>query len=82
MTTTAIERRELAQRANHGIAVALFGSKSSNRLTIEITETRLGESIEFEVAAADALDAFQHPYAHAFAGRPGAGFEIAEAVAT
>jgi hypothetical protein len=82
MTTTAIERRELAQRTNHGIEVALFWSESSNLVTIEITDTRLDEFIEFEVAGADALDAFYHPYAYACARRPDAGFEIAEAFAT
>jgi hypothetical protein len=82
MTTTAIQRRELAQRTNHGIEVALFWSESNNRVTIEITDTRLEELIEFEVAGADALDAFYHPYAYAFARRPGVRFAIAEAVAT
>ena len=82
MTTTASECRELAQRTNHGIEVALFWSQSSNRLTIEITDTSHDESIELEVAGADALDAFYHPYAYAFARRPDAGLETAEAVAT
>ena len=81
MTTRAIQPRELAQRTNHGIEVALFWSESSNRVTIEITDSRLGESIEFEVAGADALDAFNHPYAYAFTRRPLARFTITEAMA-
>jgi hypothetical protein len=43
VTTTAIQRRELAQRTNHGIEVALFWSEPSDRLTTEITDTRLDE---------------------------------------
>jgi hypothetical protein len=83
MTTTAdSQRRELARRTNHGLEVALFWTKSSNRVTIEVADARLDDFIAFEVAGPDALDAFYHPYTYAFVGRPDARRAIAEAAAT
>jgi hypothetical protein len=60
-------RRELAHRANNGIEVSLFWSKAGNRVTIEVFDQRFDEGFELEVAGADALDAFNHPYAYAAA---------------
>ena len=65
MTTTATERSELAHRSTDGIDVSLFWSKPSNRITIELVDTRIDERLEFEVANDKALDAFRHPYAYA-----------------
>ena len=65
MTTAATERSELAHRSTDGIEVALFWSKPSNRITIELVDTRIDERLEFEVATDKALDAFRHPYAYA-----------------
>jgi predicted lipase len=66
MTTTDLtERRELAQRTNDGIDVTLFWSKASNRVTISVLHTRSATALEFDVDGADALDAFNHPYAYA-----------------
>jgi hypothetical protein len=64
MTTTATERSELAHRSTDGIDVSLFWSKPSNRITIELVDTRIDERLEFEVANDKALDAFRHPYAY------------------
>jgi hypothetical protein len=57
--------RELDQRTNNGVSVTLSWSARSNRVFISVYEQRHGVSFEFEVAAADAMDAFRHPYAYA-----------------
>ena len=66
MTTTELtERRELAHRTNDGFDVTLFWSKASNRVTISVFHVHTATALEFEVDGADALDAFNHPYAYA-----------------
>jgi len=66
MTATAFTpRRELAHRTSDGIEVTLFWTKPSNRITIAVLDTRSGEALEFEADGSAALDAFNHPYAHA-----------------
>ena len=68
MTATAFnERRELAHRTSDGIEVTLFWSKSSDRITIAVVDTRSDEALDFEVDGSAALDAFNHPYAYAAA---------------
>jgi hypothetical protein len=62
------ERRELAHRTNDGIDVTLFWSKASNRVTISAFHAHTSTALEFEVDGADALDAFNHPYAYAATG--------------
>lgn len=70
MTATAFtERRELAHRTSDGIEVTLFWSKTSDRITIAVIDTRSYEILEFEVDGGAALDAFNHPYAYAAALR-------------
>jgi hypothetical protein len=64
MTTVATHRSELAHRSTDGIEVSLFWSKRSNRVTIELVDTRLDERLLFEVAPQKALDAFRHPYVY------------------
>jgi hypothetical protein len=59
------ERRELAHRTNDGFDVTLFWSRASNRVTISVFHARSATALEFEVDGADALDAFNHPYAYA-----------------
>jgi hypothetical protein len=63
------ERRELAHRSFDGIEVALFWSKPSNRATIAVLDSVCDQTLEFEVDGGAALDAFNHPYAHAAARR-------------
>ena len=65
MSTVATHRRELAHRSADGIEVSLHWSKVSNRVTIELTDRRLGTRLGFEVAGSRALDAFHHPYVYA-----------------
>jgi hypothetical protein len=69
MTTKELtERRELAHRTHDGIDVTLSWSKASNRVTISVYNARSATALEFEVDGADALDAFNHPYAYAATG--------------
>ena len=69
MTTIGLpERRELAHRTNDGIDVTLFWSTASSRVTISVFHARSATALEFEVDGADALDAFNHPYAYAASG--------------
>jgi hypothetical protein len=67
-TSTSVIR-ELDQRTSDGISVTLLWNARTNRVFISVFEQRPGAAFEFEVAAADALDAFHHPYAYAEHGR-------------
>ena len=72
--TTITERRELTHRTSDGIEVTLFWTKSTNRITVAVFDSRSGERLEFDVDRHAALDAFRHPYVYAakrtFAGGP------------
>lgn len=57
--------RELAFRASDGVQVGLFWSTSDNRLIVVVDDARSGDLFELEVSPAEALDAFEHPYAYA-----------------
>jgi hypothetical protein len=68
---SAIERversdviRELNQRTNDDITVTLLWNTETNRVFVSVVEQRLGVSFDFAVPAADAADAFHHPYAY------------------
>jgi hypothetical protein len=63
--------RELAARDSDGVAVSLLWSRAADRVRVVVTDSRLGTELDFDVAGADALAAFHHPYAYAAAlGRP------------
>jgi hypothetical protein len=65
MTTapdTAI--RELDQRTSDGIEVKLLWSAETDRVWIDVCDSREGASFELEVDPRDALEAFRHPYAY------------------
>jgi hypothetical protein len=64
---------ELADRANHGLEVRLLWSRSSGRVKVAVSDSKLGDRFELHVAGADALAAFYHPFAYAASGaaRPG-----------
>ena len=57
--------RELDYRINDGIEVRLLWNPVTSRVSINVDDTRLGDSFEFQVAAADALVAFRHPFGYA-----------------
>ena len=63
-TTNESVIRELDSRVNDGIHVRLLWNSLTDLVSINVEETRSGESFELPVAAADALDAFHHPYAY------------------
>ena len=62
--TISPDRRELAHRTADGIEVSLFWRKSTNRVTIELLDANLDESLEFTVTGGNALDAVYHPYTY------------------
>jgi hypothetical protein len=68
---------ELAKRTADGLEVTLLWNRSSNRVKVAVSDERLCHHLDFEVARADALSAFYHPFANAAArlvpGTPGDG---------
>ena len=62
-------RRELARRMSAGLEVVLYWCARRASVTLSVHDARTGEAFEVEVDAADALDAFRHPYAYAWARR-------------
>jgi hypothetical protein len=72
MEDTALDRStvragwvELAQRVASGLEVALLWNRSSNRVKVVVSDDRVCHHLDFEVARADALSAFYHPFAYA-----------------
>jgi hypothetical protein len=63
--------RELAMREGDGIEVHLLWSRSANRVKVTVADSRNGTDFEIDVAGADALAAFNHPFAHASSTRFG-----------
>ena len=57
--------RELASRDSDGLEVSLLWSKATDRVKVTVADSRLDESFELDVAGADALAAFHHPFAYA-----------------
>jgi hypothetical protein len=57
--------RELDFRANDGVEIALLWREDDERLIVEVVDTKAADGFRLEVAATEALDAFQHPYAYA-----------------
>jgi hypothetical protein len=63
--------RELAHRANDGLEVVLFWHQITNELTVSVSDDRNGAYFELAAEPDQALDIFNHPYAHAaFRGLP------------
>jgi hypothetical protein len=57
--------RELAHRANDGLEVVLFWHQITNELTVSVSDDRNGAYFELAAEPDQALDIFDHPYAHA-----------------
>lgn len=57
--------KEIAHRTSDGIEVVLFWRRGDALLTVAVADERTGAHFEFDVEAAQALDAFHHPYAYA-----------------
>jgi hypothetical protein len=65
LTTGDTEMRELDHRSSDDIEVTLLWSARTNRVFVSVLERRTEALFRFEVAPADALRAFHHPYAYA-----------------
>ena len=56
--------RELDARAGDGIEVRLLWQPTGDRVFVHLIDCRSAETYLADVAAADALDAFRHPFAY------------------
>lgn len=55
--------RELDRRINDGYDVRLLWDGETNRVFVSVEDSRADDSFVFEVDGADALTAFNHPFA-------------------
>ena len=63
--------RELAYRVADGVEVVLFWHQDTHELTVAVSDVHSGAYFELAAAPDQALDVFNHPYAHAaFRGLP------------
>jgi hypothetical protein len=67
MNPTALNStvRELDCRTNDHIEVRLLWHSPTDSVSVSVHDTRYGESFQFDVAPALALEAFRHPFAYA-----------------
>ena len=56
---------ELDYRESDGIEVSLLWSRQDNNLSVLVVDCRRGEMFELSVAAGEALEVFNHPFAYA-----------------
>jgi hypothetical protein len=61
---------ELDHRRNDGFDVRVLSNSGTNQVSIAVADGRAGECFAFEIAPADAVDAFHHPYAYAPRRKP------------
>ncbi len=61
---TSPARRELAYRSSNGIDVFLLWCPADDSLAVVVID-ETADSFELSVTSNDALDVFDHPYAHA-----------------
>jgi hypothetical protein len=64
-TTAETVVRELDRRFNDGFDVRLLWNPRTDRVFVAIEDQRDGNSFEFRVDAANAREAFRHPFAYA-----------------
>jgi hypothetical protein len=58
-------KKELAFRESNGIAVTLYWHSDTNRVSATVYDASSDELFELDAGAAEALDLFHHPFAHA-----------------
>ena len=75
LTTGDTPMRELDRRSSDDIEVTLLWSARKYRVFVSVLERRTEALFQFEVAPAQALDAFHHPYVYA------QGVELEDALA-
>jgi hypothetical protein len=63
-TTPEMEIRELDRRWSDGIEIRLLWNSRTDAIFIVVEDEKHGDSFERAVDAANALDAFRHPYAY------------------
>jgi hypothetical protein len=66
--TTPSAVRELDYRNNDHVEVRVLWNSLTDSLAIRVHEAAYGESFEFDVAPAHALEAFRHPFAYGGSG--------------
>jgi hypothetical protein len=64
MTTTSTTYRQLDQRTADGLAITLEWNPATDALRVVVVD-RESEAVTFPVTAADASDAFVHPFIYA-----------------
>jgi hypothetical protein len=57
--------RELAQRLSGAVEVLLLWQREIDRVELSVRDLSTGAGFHLEVAPANAIDAFYHPYAYA-----------------
>jgi hypothetical protein len=62
--------RELDSRESDGLEVTLVWYPARNEIAVNVLDTRTRERFEFPVDPDIARDAFEHPFAYAFAELP------------
>jgi hypothetical protein len=67
---TRAPARELAQRLSGGDEVLLLWHPDSDRVDVAVRNLATGADCRIEVAPADAMDAFYHPFAYAARNGP------------
>jgi hypothetical protein len=65
IATAGMGIEELDRRYSDGVDVALFWNPRTNRVFVAVEDERRGASFRIDVAPANALDAFHHPYVYA-----------------
>jgi hypothetical protein len=68
MTTHSHHLSELAFRESNGIAVSLVWNRSTDCISVIVSDQCSGGSFEIAAPAAKAMDVFRHPYAYAGEG--------------
>ncbi len=83
--TTATDTRELTHREADGVEVALLWYPSNDVISVQVADTKAGETFELVLGEGDRpLDVFHHPYAYAAArgmdvGQPSRDSELVTA---
>ena len=57
--------QELDFRSSDGLEVSLLWEPETSRVAVSVFDVKTGDDFEIEVSGAEAMDAFQHPYAYA-----------------
>ena len=57
--------RELAHRKSDGVEIVLVWHQPTDELTVTVSDERSGVYFELAAQPHQALDVFDHPYAHA-----------------